>query len=61
MAKKNDNQKVEATAPEPKDQRTSIYEAHQKGVTPADNAEQHGIDSREVLAIIQEVQASKRK
>lgn len=57
--KKNDNQKAEA--PAPKDQKSSVYEAHKKGVSPADNAERHGIDSREVLAIIQEVQASKRK
>ena len=59
MAKKEDN-KQEAKAPEKKDLKSSIYSLHAKGVSPAENAERHNLDSREVLAIIQEVQASKR-
>lgn len=45
---------------EPKDLNSSVYALHAKGVSPADNAEQHNIDSREVLAIIQAVQEANR-
>lgn len=57
MADKNKEDKT----PAPKDRNGQIYDMHVRGISPAVIAEEHDLDSLEVLAIIQEVQAQKSK
>lgn len=59
---KNEDQKVETKEPEPvKDQRTVIYDDYLHGKNCASIAEELGLDSGAVLAIIQSVEQERSK
>ena len=63
MAKdtKKPEQKQEPKAPAPKDEKAEMYDEYNHGKPVDQIAEERGLDSLEVLAIIQGIQANKRE
>lgn len=56
-----DKKKDEKKAAAPKDDNATIYEEYVHGKTMNDIAEERGLDSKDVMAIIQDIQAKAKK